>query len=510
MKNPEKSSTETGREQKGGVESEPRKLGEKEIFDELGREQESDFFEKHAEKVEFGEDMKEVIQRHLSQEIDEAAQQFAVIWAKDNRQRIKKEKGIDMNTLGISAKIKWCREQGGFIELKKNEQYEKQNDEIKNIRALKYNLEKDNIPVDSQYLTLNRLYHKAEKAEKELNRAKKQGKETEITVKEAELKELQQITQEIAQKLLKDDLKKRAGEQGLNNLINSVGDKDAYTQQRFSKERLSYVRSNLQDQLKGIAKEEDYLQFLNYTVEKKGIFGRKSIITDEQGKIVYRGKKSFGRHRFLSTEAKRAAKDRLEKRCKEEIEQDWEGLRTVEVEKAINQEVRQLARSPEKAEQGIESLYKKVRQRLVKEFREKEIEKESEAKERQKEMDEEEREEQRKRQEKEKKEYAKGEGKSILDIMDDLANKKGGFENLEGSWEKDKSGIGGFFESLGVPAEHFNEAEKRMRKKGMIYEKKKGPGLIAWILELIFQAWQAASEDIEAKKNNGEQSNSKK
>ncbi len=80
MNNSEKPSSETGREREG-AETKVEEITEEEVFDELKREQETSLFEKYAEKEEFSDDLKEVADKHLLQEADEATEAFAVTWA---------------------------------------------------------------------------------------------------------------------------------------------------------------------------------------------------------------------------------------------------------------------------------------------------------------------------------------------------------------------------------------------------------------------------------------------
>ena len=136
MNKREKPPSEPGRDQEKS-EAQIEKIAEEEIFDELKREQETSLFEKYAEKEEFSDDLREIADRHLLWEADEVTEGFASVWAENNRERIKGEKGVDVRKLGVSAKLKWCREQGGFEELKTDEQYKEQNDETNNIHMLR-------------------------------------------------------------------------------------------------------------------------------------------------------------------------------------------------------------------------------------------------------------------------------------------------------------------------------------------------------------------------------------
>jgi len=485
MNKREKPSSETGREGER-AEIKVEEITEEEIFDELKRGQETSLFEKYAEKEEFSDDLKEITDRHLLQGADEATEGFVSVWAENNRERIKDEKGVDLRKLDMSAKLKWCREQGGFEELKTDEQYREQNDEINNIHMLLHDLKKDNIPVDSQFLILNRLSHRIEKKEKELNQAQKQGKDIEAVAKEGELKELLQATQEISEKIAKSDLGKIAEDKGFESLIKSIGEKEDYVKDRFSKERDGYVDKNLEYELGKIGGDKGYLQILGYNIETKGFLRKRTIVTNEKGNQVYVCARPEGAARFLKTKGEERVRENLEKKFKEDIGSNWENLKTTEINKAIRKEVKSIAGSPEKAEKGIESLYQEARQRLVQEFKENKL--------KQKDKTEKGEEEAGKEREEAKEEEA---GESIMKVMGDLLKGEGDFEDLEGKWATDQETIRKFCDSVGVSTEHLDKVEGKMRKKGMVYETRKNLGLVGWFIELMFQLMLSITEEKE-------------
>ncbi|MEA3453137.1 MAG: hypothetical protein U9Q96_02255 [Patescibacteria group bacterium] len=486
MNTSEKSSSEKGRN-KERLEKKVEAMTEEEIFDELRSEQETSLFEKYSEKEEFSDELTETVDRHLSQEADEATEEFAIIWAKENQDRIKQEKGVDMKKLDLSAKLKWCKEEGGFEQLKTEEKYQEQNDEIKNIHTLLSDLKRENIPADSEFLILNRLNRRIEKAEKELKQAKKQGKDIEASAKEGEIRELLQATQEISEKIAKSDLGKIAETKGLESVIKSVGEKEDYISERFSKERHDYADKNLDDELERMGGDKGYLGILGYEIRTKGFLIKKTTITNSEGVVVRTFPTPEGAARFLRKKGEQKAREDLEERLKKEIDEDWEGLKTAEIQKAIRKEVKSIAISPEKAEKGIESLYQEARERLVEEFKEKKLkegtktekkeEKGAETESTTEEKDE------------------KGETtESVVKMMKDLLNKEGDFAGLQGNWGSDGETIRRYCESQGIPVDQFDSTEGKMRKRGMIYEKRKGVRLASFFAELIYLLMQSAKQ----------------
>jgi len=492
MTNQEKPLPESGRETEGAVEEDEARVEEEAIFDELSRERDTSLFEKYSEKMEFSDDLKETVDKHLLWEADESKEEFVTTWAEDNRERIKGDKGVDIEEWDMPAKFKLCEEQGGFEKLKTDEQYQEQYDEIKNIDTLLYDLKKDNIPADSQILILNRLSHRVEKTENELDEAQKQGKEIEAIAKEGELRELLQATQEISQKFSKDDLEKTAEDEGLKSLIKSFGGKEDYTNDRFSKERDDYVDENLENELEKAEENGGYLQVLGYSMETKGFLRKKTIITNEKGNVVRTFARPEGAVQFLKIKGEGKIREDLKKQFEEEIGKDWEDLKTVEIEKAMRLEVKNFAHSPEKAEKGIEFLYQEARQKLIQEFKEKELQKDFKDEKKEKS-------ERKKEKDIESKEDKKEAGESVEKFTKDLLEGEGPFKNLEGRWATDENEIRKFCDSIGLSTEALDPVEGEMRKKGMVYEKRKGIGLIAFFIELFFQLMQAVAKEEEKK-----------
>lgn len=454
---------------------------EEAIFDELRREQETTLLGRYAEKIEFSDELKETADRHLLQEADESTEGFVNAWAKEKKEEIKEAMGVDVSGLDMAAKMELCREQGGFEELRKEEKYREWNRDINNIHTLLYDLKKDNIPIDSQLLILNRLDHRVDKVKKELAHIQKQGNEIETRAKEIELAELLQVTQEMSQKIGKGDLEKIAEQKGTDTLIRSLGEKEGYVNDRLSNEKKAYLGDNLEDELKRVGEEGGYLQLLGYSMETKGFLRKRTIIEDEVGNVICSFERPAKAVRFLKREGERKIEEDLGERFKAEIGKEWEDSRTAEIKKVIHREVRKLARSPEKANEGIEFVYREARQRLIQEFKEKELKKEVKV----------------------ETEggvsiggeiYQKGAGESVERVMSDLLKKKGPFEGLRGNWKEDRVVIERFFDSMDIPTEHLGVVEEDMRERGMIYEEREGLGSVNFLLELIFQSMRTTAE----------------
>ena len=84
-------------------------------------------------------------------------------------------------------------------------------------------------------------------------------------------------------------------------------------------------------------------------------------------------------------------------------------------------------------------------------------------------------------------------------FINDLLKGEGTFKDLEGRWATDEKEIRKFCDSMGLSTEDLDPVEGEMRKKGMVYEKRKGIGLIAFFIELFFQLMQAIAKEEEKK-----------
>lgn len=491
MNNLEKPSSDSEEENNFHKENreENREEEEEEVFDKLSKKRNTNLFEKYAEKMELGDDLKESAYRYLSTEADEATEEFINNWTTNNREKIKNEKGIDPKKLDIAAKFQLCNEQGGFEELKTNAQYQEQYDKTKNIDMLLYEVKQENVPIDSQFLILNRLNHRAENIEKGLNQKRYEAREA--IAKRAELEELLRVTQEIGQKLTKGDLGKIAEEKGLKTLMNSLGNKEDYIKNRFSLEKDDYINKRLEREFGGTKKAEEYLRFLGYKMKRKGFLKKRTIITDRNGVIVRRFTKQKEALQFLKAQEKTKTEERLEKELRAGIGKEWEDSKAAEIRKAIRREVKGLASSPEKAEKSLGDLYQEARQKLIQEFKEKKFKKENIGNHRKKKEKAGGGKKRKRNQNQEKGADNVGEGESMAKTINDLLNKEGAFRDLGGIWKTDKKIIENFCDSMDVPTTHLDSVEKGMREKGIVYEKRHGLGLVAFLMEFLVELMQS-------------------
>ena len=126
-----------------------------------------------------------------------------------------------------------------------------------------------------------------------------------------------------------------------------------------------------------------------------------------------------------------------------ELEDVFDKSYELEVNNKIEERIKELAKSPEATEGGIEGVYKKARERIIAEYMKKRLEKEPKTKEEIAMVE--------KRFKEKGKE--KGEKKDINKFMSDVLLKKGRLENLSDDFDDDdKRAMGGFLREWGIPA----------------------------------------------------------
>ncbi len=458
---------EGGRENEGepkvvGKEGEPKKEREKKEelrrvevergpapWEKMRTEEEGRLIEKYAEKAQLNPKTKDNIESALREEVDRKRIEFAKEWFSEHGDKIK-EKGYDVRIADESYMVRVTSELGGFKELKSNEDYKDKNEEIENFYALRTDLQKENIPIESQFLMLNALNKRGERIEGELERAQAAGDNEAVKAKELQLEELFKTGQELTEKVSGRDLRNEA-------------DKKI---EILAKEE-DYVENGIKIKLENKTPLEirnEASRGLNYTIEKKGFFKKRFEIRDKDGNIIHKVEKEKDLNKFLE--------GRLREKLAEDFGKEWEiknQAREGGIRKLIEKEVKDLASSPENAKGGIEAVYGRVKERLITEFVEKDLKKKEKTKEEFKAIEEE----------------FKGQGKNPTEFIDNVIHRKGELAELTGKWEKDEDNFTKFLENWGISADPDFLKEKRIANG---YEKAvtKERGFLEWLLDFIF------------------------
>lgn len=461
----------------GGGENEGEPKVEEEGEEELGRveverapapwekvrtEEEGRLIEEYAEKSQLSGKGKDSIENALKEEADRRKIEFAKGWFEEHRDEIK-DKGYDVRTADESYMVRVTSELGGLKELRSKEEYREKNEEIENFYALRADLQKESIPIESQFLMLNALNKRGERIEDELDRAQAAGDKEAVKAKELQLEELSKTGRELAEKITGRNLRKEGEEGEWPDFLN----REDYIQVGIDgrkykvQEELGQMPKRIkEDRLRGIFCDE-----LKWTTETRGLFRKRIVVRDENGKE---------QGSFTKKEADEFLRIKAEENRKKHFGEKWEGdnaERESIIKGFIVREVNALGRSPEKAEGGIEAVYGRVKERLITEFAEKDLKKKEKTKEELKTIEEE----------------FKGKGKNPTEFIDSAIHRRGKLKELKGKWEEDEDNITEFLENW-----DFSVSPEALKGKketiGKSYEKAvtKERGFLEWLLDFIF------------------------
>jgi len=418
----EKASTETPEKPKERVEegSEEREKPPA-PWEAREREEEKGLYERYAESRRLSVRTQELAKQVLREEIDERRVEFARNWFEEHREELERE-GIPTD-ISDDRKVAVAIERGALEDLKTDERHREEREEIEMRDALRTDLERKVMPIESQLLLLHVLEQKARRIQGELARLRKEGAdEAEIKQKEREVERLFEARHEIAAVVTGRNLNREASRE----MQEEYGDR----YRRISKE--DYVRGKFDDEVEKRARrrrektlqseweklsEEQRQQYGNDSerfaaemdarrgavgaevgadipedvyyyllakgyrpqdIRRGGLFGRKIEVARGDEKPVRMSEKEF--EEFIRKE-EAEMRSRRHAIARRNLEARWERAhqRAKEIKrKKIEARIRELSESPEKAEEGVRGAYRRVRERLVREYLE-QLEKEKEA-----------------------------------------------------------------------------------------------------------------------------------
>lgn len=189
---------------------EPIKVEKEEApWRKLEVEEGSNLISRYEKKSELSKEHKKDIARILGQETDQIKIDFAKDWFKEHKDEIK-DKGFDIENEEEGYRLRIASQLGAFKELNTNAEHREKREEIDNLYALRTDLEKDAVPLESQFLILNRLNKRTERLKEEVKEAKEKRDKATAKSKESELKELFEVGKELAEKISGRDLKNEA------------------------------------------------------------------------------------------------------------------------------------------------------------------------------------------------------------------------------------------------------------------------------------------------------------
>jgi hypothetical protein len=435
-------------------------------------EEEAKLIEDYAKKTELSKATKRDIEKVLREEADQIRVEFAQRWFSEHQDEIK-NKGYDFSLKQEGYIVRVTSELGGFEELRTKEGYQEINENIENLYALRADLQKERIPLESQFLILNILNKKAESIREEL------GKELQVTgdvatieTKKLQLEELFKIRQELAEKISGRDLRKEA----ITNLQNQQGQggdeyinsKEEYIKRKFDK-RYSEKSAELKQPNENEPKDNSfYLEKLGYSLEKKGLLRKRFSVYDREGKFLKKELSDREVTKFLHNKLE----EKIQEEVRNELGAEWENKNKIwekNIRNFIDSEIAQMAKSPESATEGIKAVYQRVRDRLIGEYIEQYLKQKK-----------------NKQQLETIKEKFEGEKKDLSEFITDVQHRRrdGSLQQLSGNIETDEKSIFNFLGEWGisVPA-NYEIAEDLKSNYGQ--KVRQEIGFVEWLIDLI-------------------------
>jgi cob(I)alamin adenosyltransferase len=302
--------------------------------------------EEYGEKMPLDEETREKIERFLREEMDKANIDFAKEWFKENRDLLA-SKGYNVASKDESYILRVANEMNAWESLSE-EKYSDFKERLDEIGICLHETKRREIFIDSAHLILNRIYHQREELESQLQKEKKKPPEsqdqTRIEFLQNQIKERNEVMEKLVNFLSGRNIREEAEKK------RPLESKENFTQRRFEEEFRSIT---------------SYLDYLGWSRdrEKRGFLKKVWVLRErDSGKLIGEFKTFEETIDFLDNEAK--------KKAKEKVEKEWEELkqkREKEIQEEIEGEIKKYATSPEKAIEGIKEAYKKIRERLEKE-----------------------------------------------------------------------------------------------------------------------------------------------
>lgn len=450
-------------------------------------------FEKRAQ---LGDISKNEVSAQMRQEKDEDRMEAAGKWFKNNQREIQ-ERDYDTTIKDAGYIYRAFAEMGGFeSESAKNDpECQQISRAIEGIDILQTCLEKPQVSLKDQLLILNFLESRTKQMAEQLRQLEAGNDQPAIDGKKAELDKLFQTRKELFEKITGTNLQKEAEEgvkvkslRGKMEQIREGIEEDVEEAMKNKKKELLNVTS-LEDLKKAGLSFKEIDRILSEGFQKElGLdmedrtkvfawppFKREAVFFKDKREI---GRCGFGKEvGYLSEEMKKKfrkdlnseideRREELERACKEDVKDFMEDR------------IKTLAESPEKAIGGLSAAYAKRKEELATEHIREVRTRKNPGEIRKIEQE------------------FSGQGYDFKEFINEVVNRKDGrLQNLEGTWNDDKEAIGDYLGDWGVSLSE-SELEKvrgRMEQKThRNYETavNKPRGLFEWFFDLIVAAFE--------------------
>lgn len=495
-------------------------------WEEMEKEEEEKLIEKYTPKVELSKESQRFISDYLKEEVEKRKIEFTKEWAWKHKGELAAE-GIFLEKLSEERKVAIAIEKGALNELKRKEEYRKEFEEIENLNALRFDLGKKYLPLESQFLLLNFLEKKGERTKEEIEKMIKKEKESvsieeklvlieEIKAKKKELDRLFEVNKELAEKISGRNLEAETKKE----IDTKIEPKEKYIENRLEEAKTNQENElklklfenkwkKLSDKEKETFKDpidfaDTQIMIISQKLSARGIkidpggclallargynpeeFRLKGIL---RKKIEVREGEGYSKKEFLVVlkKQKQEFDTKIEEGAKEKLADQWEKEYQKLLREGMDKKIKELAESPEKA---INRMYQKVKDRLIAEFTEKNLKEEKKTKE---------------KLEKIKEEFDK-KGVNLREFISGVLSRKGELGELKGDLEEDEENIISFLEGYGVKIGEGGLKEKigleKYERIANEYKEKvrKKIGFLEFLLMLIFLLLEAPAKEITKK-----------
>ncbi len=473
------------------------------------KEGEESLLEKYGQAAEPSNKTKNYIEQSLKKETSDRMINFANKWFKSHVEELKKQ-GI-FTDVSEERKAAIAIEKGALRELREKDEYKKDYEGIENLMVLRTGLREGGGRPENQFLLLNYLEAQKINKEKELEELKKKGAaESEIKAKEKELEELFGARKELFEKTtgrgLQEESEKEAKEKNPQQQYIDKGLEERKKAKKAARKReicekewnklpkeekikyndstdfqISFLeegRDRMEKRLEkaGITLDEKEARDIFYELLKagyspseikvKGLF-RKRIYLKKEG--LKPQKMTLSEFDTLKEKLVSESERQIEKESKEELLKEWQK----EIEKAtrenMEKRITEAATAPEKASEGVRGVYQRMKEKLILEFTQQDLERSEKTKGQLEAI---------------KKEFG-GKGVDPTEIIRAALFRKGPVEKCSGDLKKDVPQLADFLNGCGIDVK-----DKEIRKLNLNAEEytnafKKERGFLLWLLDCI-------------------------
>ncbi len=456
-------------------------------------EAQKSLIEKHEPVAVLSETTRNLADQLIGNRIDETNLGFARDWFSTNKESLKDKGYMAPDSPSDGYILKVASEMDAFEQLETEKQWSDYAQKTENLYAARTSLRNGAKTTESRFLLLNLLNREDEQLLKKSEAAKS---ELEKETLNSQTEELYNARREVYQGISGKDLEQTV----------SGSDRLLMAKEEYASQGLEQLMARFRAQTDSQAKWEMACQFLGYNIEEKTFLKLPLIeLTDKEGKVIgsfpvsLKKKKMFGlmtlvrnnkrppqvvttrNEQRTSSSLDAFLEKELPAKAKNKYEKDWQRAND-ELRQKSELELKKCGDSPEDAIGGIEAVYGRVKEKLVRDFIKEQVKKEPKTRDQLLAIA----------------EKFKGKGLRVSDFFDEAVNQKGKLEGITGRWENDKQSVTEFLSDYGIKLpDGATLADRADNRRAYEKKAKTKRGLLEWLLDFIFNA----DKEKEAGKN---------